>query len=251
MAATSAAAADSATTVTRRGAPEAGRPVEGSIRWCRSSPSAEPAAPVASGGGDSATRQLERYLVGDSHGPRAAADGKIAAGIDETRADAREELRDTVDRVPFADPAEVEASARLQLDRRPETWIRPPQRERSASGTSSRRRHVVERAVVAGRHDCVVHGGVEAPAGRLAGIERELDDPHEIWARPGDEALSVEQRELGVVAESRHHLLETLELRFGPVERAVGTLSGLRVEEQLDVGSHRSERTSLNITMSS
>ncbi len=34
-------------------------------------------------------------------------------------------------------------------------------------------------------------------------------------------AVAVEPRELGVVTEARHHLLEPLELRLGPVERAV------------------------------
>ena len=148
---------------------------------------AEPAAAVAPGGGDAASRELERDLVGDADGPGAAADGEIAAGVDEAGPDDREELGDAVDCVALADPAEIEADAGLELDRRP----RRSGRGRRSGPRGDRvvdrvRRDGVERAVVAGRDDGVVHGRVEASAGRLAGLERELDDPHEIGARGGD-----------------------------------------------------------------
>ena len=205
----------------------------------------EPAAAVAAGGGDPASRQLERDLVGDADGPRAAADGEIAAGVDEAGADDGEELGDAVDGVALADPAEVEAGAGLQLDRRARRRERaPPQRGGGSPADRGRvRSHGVERAVVARGHDGVVDGRVEPAAGRLAGLERELDDPHEVGARGGDPAVAVEARELGVVTEARHHLLEPLELRLRPVERAFGALAGLGVEQQLDVGAHRPERS--------
>jgi len=40
---------------------------------------------------------------------------------------------------------------------------------------------VVERAVVAGRHNCVVHRRVEAPAGAFACVERESGHLREFW----------------------------------------------------------------------
>ena len=116
----------------------------------------------------------------------------------------------------------------------------------ASSGRRSRRGrrvrgHCVERAVVAGGDDSVMDGWVESSAGCLAGIERELDDPNEIPARVVDDSVAVEPRELGIVAEARHHLLEPLELFLGPVERAVCALAGLCVEQQLHVRAHRPE----------
>ena len=96
----------------------------------------------------------------------------------------REELGDAVDGVALADAAEVEAGAGLELDRRPVDADAAAAAARGGGRRSDRvRRHVVERAVVAGRDDGVVDGRVEEAAGRLAGLERELDDPHEVGAR--------------------------------------------------------------------
>ena len=79
---------------------------------------AAPAAPVATRGRDRAPVELERELVGDADGPGAAADGEVAAGVDEARAAAASMLGDAVDGVALADAAEVEVRARLELDRR-------------------------------------------------------------------------------------------------------------------------------------
>ena len=80
---------------------------------------AAPAAPVAARGGERAAGELERErAVGglDADRPAAAADGDVAAGVDEARAGEREQLGRAVGRVALADPAEVEADARLELD---------------------------------------------------------------------------------------------------------------------------------------
>ena len=78
-----------------------------------------------------------------------------------------------------------------------------------------------------------------SPRGRRARARRRARDRGSRLASP---AVAVEPRQLGVVAEARHHLLEPLELRLGPVERAFCALAGLRVEQELDVGAHRLER---------
>ena len=65
-------------------------------------------------------RQLERQrAVGglDADGPAAAADGDVAAGVDEARTGDGEDLRGTFGRVALADAAEVEADAGVELDR--------------------------------------------------------------------------------------------------------------------------------------
>ena len=88
-----------------------------------------------------------------------------------------------------------------------------------------------------------MHGGIEEAAGCARG-------PRARARRPGtrsglasiEPAVAIEPRELGVVAEARHHLLEPLELRLGRVERASARSLGSRVEEQLDVRAHRRER---------
>ena len=83
FAATSASAADAGDDGDAERRPDRGRPVAGSIRWCMLLAVAAPAPPVAARGRQAALRELERHVVGDADGPRAAADGEIAAGVDE------------------------------------------------------------------------------------------------------------------------------------------------------------------------
>ncbi len=116
MAATSAAAAESGDDGDPERCTRGGPPGRGVDQVVPLLAVPEPAAAVASGRGDSAACQLERDVVGDADGPRAAADGEIAAGVDEAGADDGEELRDAVDGVALADSSEVEAAARLELD---------------------------------------------------------------------------------------------------------------------------------------
>jgi hypothetical protein len=203
---------------------------------------ARPAAAVASRGGDGAPCELEREPVGDPDRPRSATHREVAAGVHEARAREREQLGRTVGRVPLADAPEVETDARLELDR--EAF--DPHRAAAAGSGRARgdavARDLLERPVVACGDNGVVHRRIEAAAGRLAGGERELDDLYEIVARAGDPAVPVEAGQLGVGAEPRHDLLESLELRCRGGERALGALAGLRVEQELDIGAHGLER---------
>jgi len=102
------------------------------------------------------------------------------------------------------------------------------------------RRHLRERAVVACGDERVVHGGVEAPAGSLAGGEGERD--HFEQLRPDDHPSAlVQPRELGVGIEAREQALEPEQVGLGSRERAERLAAGLRIENQLDPGAHRVE----------
>ncbi len=98
-------------------------------------------------------------------------------------------------------------------------------------------RDELERAVVAGRDERVVHGRVEAAAAPLAGREGQLDDAPEIGPRR-EGAVPVQPGELGVLAEAGEQRLEPVELQLGGVEGGVG---GAGVDQQLDLGAHRVE----------
>ena len=85
-----------------------------------------------------------------------------------------EQLRDTFGREAFADPAEVEAVAGLELD---PAAVDGDARRRTAADVTGVRRvrfDLVERAVVAGGDERVVDGRIETTTGPLARGEREL-----------------------------------------------------------------------------
>src|SRR5581483_9671813 len=174
---------------------------------------APPHAPVAPGGGELAGAQLERQgTVGrlDPHGPAAAADGDVASRVDEARAADGEDLRGTLRRVALADAAEVEPDAVLEHDGVTGDL------DAAACGPRNGGRRVrvgdlVERPVVAGADERVVHGRVEAAVRPFACGERELDDATEV--RPCVErARAVQLRQLRALTEAREDLLEPLEL---------------------------------------
>jgi len=90
-----------------------------------------------------------------------------------------------------------------------------------------------------------VDGGVEAPAGLLAGGERTLGHPEEVGA--GDErAVPVQARELGVRAEAREQGLEPPELGLGRQEGGGRRGPGVRVEQAVDGRPHGLEDVALH-----
>jgi len=172
----------------------------------------------------------------DPDRPRAAADRDVAACVHKAGAGEREQLGSPLGGIALADAAEVEVHARVEIDAaRPQPDASRRRRRRSRFPL---RRQLFEAAVVPGRDERVVHGGVEAAARTFACLEREPDDADEI--RPGlDPAVAVQPRELRVVAEARQERFEPVELELRSVERAV---CAVRIDEELDLRAHRVER---------
>ncbi len=177
----------------------------------------------------------------DTDRPGAATDGDVAAGVDEAGAGDRKRLRDPVDRVSLPDAAEVEARARLELDRKAVDAHGAAARGTAHPAGGCLGGHLLERPVVAGGDERVVDGGVEAAAGGLAGCERQFDDAHEVRARLPDVTVAIQARQLRIGAEARQHLLQALELRLGAVERTLRALAGRCIQQELHVGAHRVE----------
>ena len=78
-----------------------------------------PGAPVAAGGRERAAEKLERERAvsrRDADGPAAAARRDVATCVDKTRPGRGERLGRTFGCVAFADAAEIDADARLELD---------------------------------------------------------------------------------------------------------------------------------------
>ena len=162
--------------VTRARSPSAGRPVAGSIRWCRLAAACPPTA-VAAGGGHTALDELERELSiarQDADWPGLSTSGDVASSVDEAGSDARQNGGRPVGRVALGDPAQVELDAGLELDDRRGSidGDRAGAAGRSQARTGSICRHSLEGAVVAGSDDGVVHGRVEASQRALACGER-------------------------------------------------------------------------------
>ena len=184
-------------------------------------PVAAPAPTVAARRRQAAPRELERDLVGHADRPRAAADGDISPGVDEARADDGEPLGDAVGGVALADPAEIEADARLQLDRRPVTRTAPPQRAGASLGprvASELWRRTCGRSPPPTTASWTV-GSKRPPVASRAASASSTTRTRSGLASV-DPAVPVEPGELAVVTEARHQLLEALELGFCPVERA-------------------------------
>ena len=134
---------------------------------------AAPAPPVAAGRGDRAAGELERDRAVDADRPGAAADGEVAARVDQAGAVGGEQLDGAVDRVALGDPAEVEVRPRLELDHGgPRSGSPPPQRA-PPFVAGPVRGDELERAVVARRDDGVEDGRVEQPAAPLPCLERQ------------------------------------------------------------------------------
>ena len=104
------------------------------------------------------------------------ADSEVAARVDQAGALLCEQVASPVDGVALGDPAEVEPDACSELDPRGGPVDDDPAAARPAglAVDGCVRIEVGKRAVVAGRDDGVVHGGVEASSSSLAGLEREL-----------------------------------------------------------------------------
>ena len=91
-------------------------------------PGPPPAAPVAAGGRECSSGELDRHSAVDADRPGPAACRDVAARVDQAGPGSAEQLGRSVGRVALADPAEIEVDARLELDPRA---VQPSRRPRT------------------------------------------------------------------------------------------------------------------------
>jgi len=139
--------------------------------------------------------------------------------------------------VALPDPAEIQVNTGVELD------PVAVDADAAAARAAPRRRiaravaHLVERPVVAGRDESVVHRRVEATFGPLARRERELDDPGEV-GHAVDATVAVQARKRRVRPEAREDSLEPLELALDCDERPDRRRLVRGLDDRLDLGAH-------------